>query len=1305
MLCPNCGFDNRGDAHYCGMCGARLARTCPTCSFANPQDYRFCIRCGQPLSSEVRTLPLPPVSHDESIGATESVPAPVTAEPLQAREEEAPRILLEGERRVATIILADVQGSTDLLQRVGTEAWVEIMNRVFQLLEHEIYRYGGKVDQFRGDGLVAFFGTTVANEDDPERAVLAALAMQRAIKHYAAELEAREGIPLALRVGVNTGEVIVANIGDGRRYSEDTAMGEAVAVAARMETAAEPGTVLVSENTYRLVETQFEWEYLGGITVKGIAHPINVYRPLAQRATVEMQDYDIASPLIGRRREFEQLRQCFEDLADGLGGIVMLTAERGMGKSVLLNEVRRDILRQRALYAEAHASEGNEGDTEFGPDERRSMSATQTPLEFQELRGRARSYEQSQPYAMWQDLLYNWLGVSHEQSKEHIRDRLRERCEYLWGERMAEYYPDLARFLYLQVEPQFAGQIQNLDADGLRQQFFLTLRGWVEALAQERPTVITFSDIHWADTTSLDLLQYCLPLCDYLDLLWLLVFRPDRDAPVWAFRYEVETEYPHRLTHITLPPLDEAQGQELIEHLIGPGVLPEETTRLILDKAEGNPYFIQELIRSLIEHGILERAEEGDAASDEARWRLSRTVTSISLPDSLQNLLLARIDRLPPEEQRILQIASVIGQVFWSHVLRIVADDPPHLKASLTALQRAQLIVERGRIPVLGLGVEYAFVSSLIRDAAYDSLLLNQRVAYHRRIAELLETLFKDEMPAQHLLRYYNTLAHHYHHANHPEKELTYTLLSAEQAKALYANVEAGKYYTQALRLIEAMQAKATDEQEANRLRRQHCEALLGRHRVFYLTGEFAAMRHDAEEMLPCVRQLPDAPDLLIDALLHQPGVGDMQRREEIEAAVPLAEEALALSRQIGDRRREMESLIAIVNQRLALGSPDWQAPAEEALALARELRDRNYEARLLIGLGGLYAFSDQPERSMEYLEAAAALAMSEGIEDRAIQLSLLNLLGLEFERSGDYYRLLVEYQEERLHASREIGHRPIESMALQACGRIRGIYLGDYPAGLNDLEDSCHILRDTPDVIYPMFHIAHIMIIQDRLETAQEVINTIHEIGEPVQDNPRVSLLLVEIMQQNALGQRSLIQHDLPAARRHFEAALADIEKVRQLVRAGQLTSQQYEMAALSKAVIARLGLAQAVVGQADLRKRHLAEALAASSQAYEIYQAFGFAQVVECVSEEVLFAHSQALVANDHSDLAVRLLRRAYDEMMRKHALIPPESHYRRTYLEQIPLHRDIRNAYASRVGSLLAEAGQHSPWDAAAGAIAAD
>ncbi|MGZ6347710.1 MAG: ATP-binding protein, partial [Anaerolineales bacterium] len=654
--------------------------------------------CGSPLAAVLSPfVPLPDLWV-----------SPVSVEPVG----EAPNLPLSGERRVATVVFADVQGSTELLEQIGTEAWVETMNDVFQILETEIYRFGGEVGQFRGDGLIAFFGTKLANEDDPERAVQCAMAMQKAVKTLATGSTKTEEKQLELRVGVNTGETIVANIGDAK-YNEDTAMGEALTVAARMETAAEAGTVLVSENTYRFARNQFEWLAMGEIPAKGMSHPVQGYRPLVYKNSVEPdpdpQDCFFTLGLIGRVKEKQVLKKSIENLSAGRGGIVLVTGVRGMGKSFMVNEVRKHFMRQNVLRAAALTLE---------PARSSPASASAAPgPQILWLRGKSRSYSHLRPYSVWLDLLQEWLELHPDGQIVEGSAILRAQIEMLWNPDVEKDYPSLAAFLSAPVEETAAQRFKHMDAEGLKRQFFLTVRGWIRDLARRGPLVISLADLQWADSTSLELLDFCLPICDNEPVLWLLVYRLERDKAIWEFQHHVETDYPHRLVQLAMPPLTDEESAGFLDKFLGKEVFLPDTRQLVINKAEGNPYFIKELIFSLIAQGVL------SLDKDQAVWKQVRPVTSLDLPDSLQGLLMARIDRLALEERRVLQMASVIGSIFWLNVFQAMAGPVlplSQLQNVLISLQRAGLIHERAQ--VADLGMEYAFDSSLIREVAYESL-------------------------------------------------------------------------------------------------------------------------------------------------------------------------------------------------------------------------------------------------------------------------------------------------------------------------------------------------------------------------------------------------------------------------------------------------------------------------------------------------------------------------------------------------------------------------------------------------------
>lgn len=1212
---------------FCGMCGTRLARVCATCGFANPPNYRYCGNCGVRLQSD----------DERATSLIAQLPRPAT-EPIEESPADSGTAILSaaGERRIATVLVTDLSGSTALLEHVGTEAWVELMNRVLHILEEEVHRFGGEVEQFRGDGMVAFFGATRAHEDDPERAVLAALAMQQSVGTFAAQIERQQGISLRLRVGVSTGEVIVSSAAQRPPHAE-VAMGAAIAVATRMEAAAEPGTVLVSEHTYRLVASSFDWQPLGRITVRGISQPIEVYRPLAHKADGDgapqpsLSGYPV--PLIGREAEFAALKHCVKDVLNGRGRIAMLTGDKGLGKSFLVNELRQYFVHRGALLNAAQ------------------LEQTQPALTW--VRGRCRSYHQSWPYSVWVDLLSDWLNQcrSHRAlSKEEARDALRQECQALWGETFAEHYPYLATLLSLPLEDEFSERVRYLDAEGLRQRYFIAVHSWIAAMCRRGPLVLAFADMQWAGASSLDLLKYCLPLCETEALLMLLVFRPERDTPAWELAQHIEAEYPHRLTHVELSPLDEAQSTELIAAMIGPETLPPETRDLIVKSAAGNPYYIQELIYALMNGGVLVR----DA--DTGRWRATRTVTTLDLPDNLQRLLIARIDRLSPGERHVLQVASVIGSVFWSNVVRAVVGHTRELSRQLAALQRAQLIQETGRLPELGM--QYLFRSPLVRDAAYDSLLTAQRIALHARVAEYLVLHVNPDA----LVGYYGLLAEQFRGAENHPKELFYTLLAAAEAHKLCANAEALQRYNRAIALLDLMEAEAADDNRWRTIRAQRFEVCDGRRRVLLDMGEIEAARADARALLLLADAMPDDPVWRVDALLAQPEVSASEpTRDEAIQGLAMAEEALALAQQIGDRRRELQALIAVAQLGSQLRRPEARRRAERALELARELGDLHAEVKLLLGFSQFYGPDDLP-RSEEYLQAA--LARSEQVNDKAVKIALLGALSARYERRGDYYRQLVEFEQERLRISRKIGNRFAEGDALTFCGQIQAIYLGDYAGGLALLQEALDKWAPIARRLFPMLRIAQVHVLQGRLDEAQAMLAQAEPLrGAILIELGRAGWGLVEAMLYQAIGDEASLHRALQAT-----------QPVLQQV-ANNLVSQQYRMAASCLDSVTHLALARLQV-EADARVAHVQQALAASGVALDLYRAFGFTQVVECVGEEILLRHSQALAAAEHTEEAAHYLRQAYDEMMRKYDLIPPDSPFRRTFLE-ITLHREIRVA----------------------------
>ncbi len=1225
MKCPSCGFESgfnsAGIMKYCGMCGALLAKACPQCNFLNPLNYRFCGACG---AAQPQAEAQPPA-------AAETPPAGLPAErPLRE---------LEGERRLVSVLMADVHDSTVILERIGGEAWVDLMNRLLQLMEREIQRFGGVVDQFRGDGLLAFFGADAAHEDDPERAVLAGLSIQQAVKGYAPQAEARYPIHLKVRVGVNTGEVIRTSVGDN--HPQDTGMGEAITLAARMEASAEPTTVLVSENTYRLARPAFEWQDLGKIMVKGLSAPVPVYRPLSylsedDRAR-QLQNLRLHPSVLLRPLEMQTLTRRVEELSAGRGGIVLVTGEKGMGKNFLIKQVYAHFVAQGWLRPSTASPEN---------------SAPGMTPQLTWLSGHCRSFAQSVPYGMWVVLLASWLEVTPEDAPDMIRRRLRER---LGDDQIAWCYPYLASLLGLPVEEEFAELVQNTER--LPRQIFWAARSWLEMLAQRGPLLITFFSLQWADATSLELLKYCMPLCEDQPALFLLTFRQEPGMPSWTLRQYIETEYLHRLTALELNPFDEAQSRRMIQGMLGEASLTPATLDRLIRKTEGNPYYIVEILHALIEQGILARDEQGN-------WHETRPLVSLDMPGSLQALLLERLNRLSADERHVLQVAAVIGGVFWRSVLaRVVESDAPRgverLRAGINRLLRLQLIQERSSSPELG--VEYVFTPSLIREVVYDSLLSNQRVQLHARVAEALDSCIREDSGLT-LLRYESLLAYHYRYAQQPRKELFYTLLAAEKARKLYANQEALHHYTRALEVLQEIEASPEGSSKLYSIRTQRFETLNGRRQVLHNLGLLDASRQDARALLPLADELCDDLAWKVDALLAQPEVDIPDSREDLAAGERMAEEALAFARQAGDPQREMNCLLAVSRKYHRLSNPAWLEAARRALDIAQELGDRRAQANLLLEISKAFG-PDHLAEGKQYLDAA--FEASRQVDDPALQLDLLESLAAELERRGDYYRQWTEAEQKRLEISRATGMRLNEGHALLKCGQILALYLGDYEAGLALLEQSAEIWQHITSRLYPLLRTIQIKLQQGRLAQAESILQQALPFGERVAaEIGRAGLGLVACQVYNTGDEE------------HLHAAIEQAGRVLQMT-VDLLVPRQYQIAAHCELAESYRLLSQKTTDPAQ-RQASLAQALQSSQAAVAIYREIGFIQVIECLSEQIFYRHALILQANQQAEEAADYLRQAHEEMLRKHDLIPPESGLRPKYLAT-PLHRAILQAHA--------------------------
>lgn len=835
---------------------------CSRCSLENPDAAKFCAECGSAL------------------------------QPLRAAE---------GERRVVTVLFCDVKGSTTLAESMDPEDWADIMAGAFRALTGPIDRYEGTVARVMGDAVLAYFGAPRAHEDDPERAVLAALEMRRDVGVYAARLRAERGIAeLSVRIGINTGLAVLGDAsGTGIEY---TAMGDAVNVAARLQTAAEPGAIVVGNATRKQVEPFFELRPLGALEVKGRSAPVAAFEVLSRRAAATRTRV----PFVGRERELGALRDALADVRAGRGRILAIAGDAGIGKSRLIDELR----------AQWSASGG-------GP--------------WAEARGQ--SYGAVQPYGIIRQQILSACGAVEDESADAIREKV---ARGLAGAELEEGAVEvMLAVLGLVPDPAMSGE-------ALRDEIARITEGLVRRRYRDGPGVNVYDDLQWSDPASVDLLARLLPLADELPVLFVVAYRPDRESTAWRLRQRAETELPHLWTEHVLERLSEEESATLLDELLPRDRLVGARRTQLLDRAEGNPLFIEELARAI-----------ADAGS-----------TDVPLPESVHVLVAARIDRLEEPTRQTLQAAAVIGRTFAYRVLRAVAGMDGQLDRQLSTLQRVDLIRETGREPER----RFSFRHALTQEAAYSGILQRRRRELHRSVAETLVELHPDRMD-----EFAAEIGGHFAEAADP-RAVEHLAHAGQRAMRLYALDDAVAYLSRALEL-----ARKTDPD-----RTSLAPIYISLARTHELKGDFAGALALYDEMERAAQERGDV-DMELAAVARRVGIlapptstRDLERAErELKAAVPRA-------RERGDRAALARMLWA---QMLVLG---WRDEADEArrigsegIALAREVGDKEILAFLLNDHSRGWTQSGHSAAGIE--EGAEAVALFRELGNRAMLTDALS--------------------------------------------------------------------------------------------------------------------------------------------------------------------------------------------------------------------------------------------------------------------------------------------------------------------------
>ncbi len=732
MRCPSCTSENPETTKFCGGCGRPLTKRCGKCGAENPPQFKFCGDCGSALAANAA-----PAAASSTQAGSAAPEVRATPEQLDAST------VIEGERKTVTALFADIKGSTELMEDLDPEAARAIIDPALKVMIEAVRHYDGYVVQSTGDGIFALFGAPLAHEDHPQRALYAALRLQDATRSYSAKLVADGGTPLEARVGVNTGEVVVRTLTTADGHTEYTPIGHTTNLASRMQAIAPTGSIAITEHTRRLVEGYFQLKSRGPTRVKGLSEPVNVYEVTglgSLRTRLQRAVGRGLTKFVGREREMEALRHAAEQAKGGRGQIVAAMAEPGVGKSRLFFEFKAT-----------------------------SQSGWMVLETFSVSHGKASAYL---PVI---DLLRNYFRIASEDDERTRREKVAGKITIL-DRGLEDTLPYLFSLLSI-VEgddplAQMDGQIKKRR----------TLEAIKRILLREslnQPLMVIFEDLHWIDEQTQELLNLLADSIGTAKFLLLVNYRPE-----YSHQWNSKTYY----TQLRLDPLAQDSADEMLTALLGPGVEVAPLKRLIIERTEGNPFFMEEMVLVLFDDGALVR---------NGAVKLTRSLNQLKIPPTVQAILAARIDRLPADEKDLLQTLAVIGREFpLALVRRLLSTSDEELNRMLSDLQLCEFIYEQ---PATG-DIEYIFKHALTQEVAYNALLVERRKLLHERAGLALESMFAGQLE-DHL----DELAHHYSRSDNIAKAVEYLGRAGQQALQRSAYADAIRSLSAAINLLQRL--------------------------------------------------------------------------------------------------------------------------------------------------------------------------------------------------------------------------------------------------------------------------------------------------------------------------------------------------------------------------------------------------------------------------------------------------------------------------------------------------------------------
>lgn len=994
MDCNACNTTNRDTASYCTQCGSPLVRVCARCGAGAQDADLYCAACGGRLLGGLN-LPAAPL------------PIVASASRAAAPSGNAEPAVLESERKNVTVLFADISGFTSMSEKLDPEDVTTIMNGALNVLAHAVTKYEGYIDKFIGDCVMALFGAPITHENDPELAVRAALEMRRKLENYNAGLPFELETPLTLHIGINSGIVIAGGMGSDQKL-EYTVMGDTVNLASRLESNAGSGQIFVSSYTYNQTREQFDYTNHDPIKVKGKKDPVAVFEVIGERKARAASSTRLhTSQLVGRTREMLMLRDCLDRFLDGTSQVVFLLSEAGIGKSRVHLEVKKHL----------------------------------GPGQVQIVDGVFRSYSRATTYSAFVEMYRHLLSIDADDQMTAIADKVVRNLPLLLGmnehsrsDELGEATVFVGLMLGIDLSAEYDIPVAQMSPQERKAMTFKVITWLLQRLAEQQPMLLVLEDAHYADRTSVELIGHLFSALAKSPVFMLVLLRPDTENLATKLLPMARKARPGAFTEITFSRLNDDESDQLVLNLLDATEVPNALFELIHLRAEGNPLYIEEIIRELIEHEALTSDGGGEV-------EVARDLDTVTIPSSIQGMIISRVDRLTVELKDLLQIASVIGPVFRRELIEQVCQGEP-LDARLDQLEELGLIFESQSFPF----VEYSFRNLLTQEAVYSTLLHKKRRDLHARVAEQVEALFAarfddpvEVVNADLLDDHIEVLAHHYEAADAPGPAYQYLARSGVKAQQAFANREAADYFTRAIERAEQLDAPPVDLSrvysalsEVLELEGELEPAIAARRKAFEIATDNSeqaeALRHIGrveekrgfkERSLEAYEQ---ARNLLVDdenslemgnLLMNESWV--LNRMKKFDEAVAEGERALAIFQRLGNLDSE-----GMVYNNLAVyfehaGQLD-QALDYNQRALDRftETVNKRQQANVLLSLGYLHNKRDEQEQALDCFDRS--LEMMERIGNRYGIGTALMAKGRCFADMGQF-----QEAEETLKRSQEL--------------------------------------------------------------------------------------------------------------------------------------------------------------------------------------------------------------------------------------------------------------------------------------------